>query len=92
MLCDRLIAFDHHERRVDLLALADPAGTEAAEAWLATTARRLDDIAREPPPPPPAPAPPGTLRFELREAPEAYRANIAACLHGSWRARATRSA
>jgi para-aminobenzoate synthetase len=80
MLCDRLIAFDHHERRIDLLALADAAGTGAAEAWLATTTRRLDDIVREPPPPPAAPAPPGTLRFELREAPDAYLANIAACL------------
>jgi para-aminobenzoate synthetase len=80
MLCDRLIAFDHRERRVDLLALADPAGTRAAEAWLATTAHRLDDIAREPPPPPAPPASPDMLRFELREAPKAYLANIAACL------------
>jgi para-aminobenzoate synthetase len=81
VLCDRLIAFDHDERRVYLLALADPAGVEAAVAWLASTARRLDDIASEPPPLPSSPAPPGTLRFELREGPDAYRANIAACLH-----------
>ena len=81
VLCDRLIAFDHDERRVYLLALADAAGAEAAAAWLATTARRLGEIAREPPPIPPPPAPPGTLRFELRDAPEAYLANIADCLH-----------
>src|SRR4051794_3284558 len=80
VLCDRLIAFDHRERRVYLLALADEGGAAAAAAWLATTARRLGEIAREPPPLPSPPAPPGTLRFELREAPEAYRANIAACL------------
>ena len=79
VLCDRLIAFDHGERHVYLLALADPAGTEAADAWLATTAERLREIAREPPPLPPPPAPPGTLRFEPHDSPEAYLANIAAC-------------
>ena len=81
VLCDRLIAFDHEQRHVHLLALADDAGEQAAGSWLAATARRLGEIAAEPPPlPPPPPPPPGTLRFELRESPEAYRANIAACL------------
>jgi para-aminobenzoate synthetase len=79
VLCDRLIAFDHRERHVYLLALADASGTEAADAWLATTAERLREIAREPPPLPVPPAPPGTLRFELHDSPEAYLANIAAC-------------
>jgi para-aminobenzoate synthetase len=79
VLCDRLIAFDHTERQVYLLALANASGTEAADAWLAATAERLREIAREPPPLPPPHAPPGTLRFELRDAPEAYLANIAAC-------------
>jgi para-aminobenzoate synthetase len=79
VLCDRLIAFDHAERHVYLLALADASGTEAADAWLATTAERLREIAREPPPLPLPPAPPGTLRFELHDPPEAYLANIAAC-------------
>jgi para-aminobenzoate synthetase len=79
VLCDRLIAFDHAERHVYLLALADASGTEAADAWLATTAERLREIAREPPPRPLPPAPPGTLRFELHDPPEAYLANIAAC-------------
>ena len=79
VLCDRLIAFDHGERHVYLLALADASGAEAANTWLATTTERLREIAREPPPLPPAPAPPGTLRFEPRDAPAAYLANIAAC-------------
>jgi para-aminobenzoate synthetase len=79
LLCDRLIAFDHAERHVYLLALADPSGTEAARAWLATAAERMGEIACEPPPLPPPPAPPGTLRFELHDSPEAYLANIAAC-------------
>jgi para-aminobenzoate synthetase len=79
VLCDRLIAFDHAQRHVYLLALADPSGTEAADAWLAATAERLREIAREPPPLPPPPAPPGGLRFELHDPPEAYLANIAAC-------------
>ena len=79
VLCDRLIAFDHTERHVYLLALANASGTEAADAWLAATAQRLREIARQPPPLPPSPAAPGTLRFELQDAPEAYLANIAAC-------------
>ena len=80
VLCDRLIAFDHAERHVYLLALADPSGAEAAHAWLASTGERLGEIACEPPPLPPPPAPPGTLRFELHDPPEAYLANIEACL------------
>jgi para-aminobenzoate synthetase len=80
LLCDRLIAFDDRERHVYLLALADDSGAEAAGAWLATTAGRLHEIAREPPPLPPPPAPPGTLRFQPRDPPEAYLDNIAACL------------
>jgi para-aminobenzoate synthetase len=79
LLCDRLIAFDHLERRVYLLALADASGVDAAGAWLAATAGRLREIAREPPPLPPPPAPPGTLRFEPHDPPEEYLANIADC-------------
>jgi para-aminobenzoate synthetase len=81
VLCDRLIAFDHQERHIYVLALADASGAQAAGAWLATTAARLREIAREPPPLPPPPALPGTLRFELHDPPEAYLANIAACRH-----------
>ncbi|HZC13879.1 MAG TPA: chorismate-binding protein, partial [Thermoleophilaceae bacterium] len=79
VLCDRLIAFDHLERHVYLVALADSSGAEAADSWLAATAERLREIAREPAPLPPPPAPPGTLRFEPRDPPEAYLENIAAC-------------
>ena len=46
VFCDRLIAFDHDERRVHLLALADATGAGAAEEWLAATERRLDGLAR----------------------------------------------
>jgi para-aminobenzoate synthetase len=79
LLCDRLIAFDHLERHVYLLALADASGAKAAGAWLAATAGRLREIARDPPPLPPPPAPPGTLRFEPHDSPDEYLANIAAC-------------
>ena len=78
VFCDRLIAFDHDERRVHLLALADATGAGAAEDWLATIERRLEGLAR---PAPPAPAVPGALRFAAREGRDAYLANIGACLH-----------
>jgi para-aminobenzoate synthetase len=81
VLCDRLIAFDHRERRMYMVALAAAQGVEEADAWLAATEERLRALARRPPPVPRAPAEPGTLSFALRDAPEAYLANIAACQH-----------
>jgi para-aminobenzoate synthetase len=72
VFCDRVIAFDHDERRVHLLVLVD--GTDAEE-WLADTERRLASLG-EPPPPTPA----GRLTFAAREGRAAYLANIAACL------------
>ena len=79
LLCDRLIAFDHRERRIHLLALGRRRRRRDADAWLAATEQRLRALAREPPPLPPAPAAPGALRFELHDPPEAYLDNIAAC-------------
>ena len=76
VFCDRLIAFDHDERRVHLLAL--DAGAGAAEDWLAATERRLEGLAQ---PPPPAPAVAGALTFAAREGRDAYLAHIGACLH-----------
>jgi para-aminobenzoate synthetase len=78
LFCDRLIAFDHDERRVHLLALADARGAAAAEEWLAATERRLAGLAE---PAPPAPAVAGALTFTAREGRDAYLANIDACLH-----------
>ena len=79
LLCDRVIAFDHRERRVHLLALTDADGGADADAWLAATEQRLRALAREPPPLPPPPAAPGSLRFALRDPADAYLENIAAC-------------
>jgi para-aminobenzoate synthetase len=76
VFCDRLIAFDHDERRVHLVALAETTGADGAEQWLAEVERRLEGLAA---PPPPAPA--GRLTFVAREGRNAYLANIAACLH-----------
>jgi para-aminobenzoate synthetase len=76
VLCDRLLAFDHDERRVHLLALADPAGIDAADAWLDATEHRLATLTAPPPP-----APPRGLTFTPRETRDAYLENIAACLH-----------
>jgi para-aminobenzoate synthetase len=79
LLCDRLIAFDHAEQRVHLLALADAEGAALADAWLAATERELEGLAGRPPPAlAPQPAP---LSFVAREDRDAYLANIAACKH-----------
>ena len=93
LLCDRVIAFDHRERRIHLLALAEADGAEPADAWLAATERRLRALAHEPPPLPPAPAPPGTLavrRSATRPRPISRTSPPAGAR--SSRARATRSA
>jgi para-aminobenzoate synthetase len=76
VFCDRLIAFDHDQRRVHLLALADAEGAAAAEAWLAAAARDLEGLA---PPAPLAPPAAGALTFAAREGRGAYLTNIAAC-------------
>src|SRR5215218_10353433 len=81
VFCDRLIAFDHEERTVHLVALAEAPGAAAAEAWLAATARELQALARRPPPEPQAPPAPGAMSFAAREGRDAYLANIAACKH-----------
>src|SRR5215218_730432 len=81
VFCDRLIAFDHDERRVHLVALADAAGAAAAEEWLAATEREVEAVAGRPPLEPPAPPPASALSFAAREDRDAYLANIAACQH-----------
>jgi para-aminobenzoate synthetase len=68
VFCDRVIAFDHRERMVHLVALGEPG------AWLDRTEARLRAL-REPAPPPP----PGALRFALCDAPDEYLEKIAAC-------------
>jgi para-aminobenzoate synthetase len=78
VFCDRLIAFDHDQRRVHLLALADAEGASAADAWLAAAERDLEGLA---PPAPLTPSAPGALSFTAREGRDAYLANIAACKH-----------
>jgi para-aminobenzoate synthetase len=75
LFCDRVIAFDHHERRVHLLALADRDGDEAAELWLKSTTEALRVLGVEAAPPaPPAPAP---TVFSAREERSEYLERIA---------------
>ena len=90
VFCDRLIAFDHDERRVHLLALADATGAGAAEDWLAATERRLEGLAAPAPP-----APRRARRADLRGARGARRLpgqHRAPASTRSSRARPTRSA
>jgi para-aminobenzoate synthetase len=79
LFCDRLIAFDHGEQRVHLLALADTDGAAEADAWLAATERELEALAHRPPPALPTPS--GPRSFVAREDRDTYLANIAACKH-----------
>ena len=76
LFCDRLIAFDHDQRRVHLVALADESGVAAADAWLETAERELEQL--QAPDPPPAP---GALTFVPRDNRATYLANIAAAKH-----------
>ena len=78
VFCDRLIAFDHDQRRVHLVALADESGVAAADAWLEAAERELEGLRAPAPVTPPAP---GALRFAARDGRDAYLANIAACKH-----------
>ena len=74
LFCDRVIAFDHHERRVHLLALADSDGEEAAELWLKSTTEALRVLGVEAAPAPPPPPPPSV--FTAREDRAAYLERI----------------
>ncbi len=47
LFCDRVVAFDHEERRVHLLALAADGGHDDAEHWLDATAHALRDLPGE---------------------------------------------
>ena len=75
LFCDRVIAFDHHERRVHLLALADGDGAEAAELWLRGTTEALRVLGVEAAPPAP-PAAAATV-FRSREQRSEYLERIA---------------
>jgi para-aminobenzoate synthetase len=74
VFCDRVIAFDHRERIVYLVALG-----EDADGWLAATEARLRALARRPAPLPPAPVAPGGLAFTADDSPGSYIEKIAAC-------------
>jgi para-aminobenzoate synthetase len=76
---DRLLAFDHAERRTYLVALTDAAGSAAARRWMRETRRRLADL---PPPPPAAPAGAATAEpvvFRLSRSREHYLDDIRRC-------------
>ncbi|MDP4673360.1 MAG: aminodeoxychorismate synthase component I [Solirubrobacteraceae bacterium] len=75
LFCDRVIAFDHHERRVHLLALADRDGDEVAELWLRSTTEALRVLGVEAAPPPPLEPEPSV--FTVREDRAEYLERIA---------------
>jgi para-aminobenzoate synthetase len=77
VFADRLIAFDHLERRTWLLCLTEPVGAAKAERWLEETSLRLASL---PPPPAPVSRQEGeTAKPLLRRSRERYLEDIAAC-------------
>jgi para-aminobenzoate synthetase len=76
VFADRLIAFDHLERRTWLLCLTEPDGAAEAERWLEETSQRLASLPQLPELPPPNAEPAG---FRLRRPRERYLDDIAAC-------------
>jgi para-aminobenzoate synthetase len=72
VFADRLIAFDHEERRTYLLAMGGP----EAESWIEETERRLEAL-----PPLPEPEPQGPVDLTLRRSAQRYLDDIAACKH-----------
>jgi para-aminobenzoate synthetase len=89
VFADRLIAFDHQEGHIYLLALTHPPpelhqllhpadrevdAVREAERWIEETERRLEAL-----PPLPAPEPRGPLELRSRRSAERYLDDVAAC-------------
>jgi para-aminobenzoate synthetase len=76
ILCDRLLAFDHAERCLYLVAIARRGDEAEADAWLTNTEAALGAVQ---PPPPPGPIADEPIELTLHDAPAAYLASIAEC-------------
>jgi para-aminobenzoate synthetase len=80
VFADRLIAFDHLERRTYLLCLTEPDGAEEGERWIDETSQRLASL---PPLPDPEQAGASTdgepVNFHLSRSHERYLDDIATC-------------
>jgi para-aminobenzoate synthetase len=77
---DRVIAYDHAERRTYLVALADAAGSAAARRWIRETRRRLAALPPlEPPARPGNGRPPEPVEFRLSRSRERYLDDIRRC-------------
>ena len=80
IFADRLVAFDHAERRTYVLCLTEPDDAEAGKRWIAETGRRLESL-----PPLPDPAweesdmerPP--VEFRLSRSHDRYLQDIVVC-------------
>jgi len=78
VFADRLVAFDHLDRRTYVLCVTDPDGVEEAEGWIEETSLRLASL-------PPLPDPEwgesgeNPVEFRLSRPRERYLEDIAAC-------------
>jgi para-aminobenzoate synthetase len=84
VFADRVVAFDHVERRTHALCLVDDDGIEAGERWIEETRRRLESLPSLPEPEWEA----GTdelVAFHLSRPRERYLDDIAACRKALYR-------
>jgi para-aminobenzoate synthetase len=77
VFADRMLAFDHLERRTYLLALTGPDGESEGARWIAETRRRLGALPALAAIEPPAPGTP--LDFRLARSREGYLDDIRRC-------------
>lgn len=79
LFADRLIAFDHLERRTYLVCLAERRGAEEGERWIEETGSRLASLPPLAEPPPLDAGLGAPAGFRLSRSHERYLEDIAAC-------------
>ena len=88
LFADRLVAFDHLERRTYVLCLTEPDGAEAGERWIEETSRRLESLPPLPDPGPPEGSTDGEpVEFHLSRSRARYLDDVDACRRGRGRKR-----
>jgi para-aminobenzoate synthetase len=72
VFADRVVAFDHEQRAVYLVALTTPSEAPSAHRWLHATAHRLQGLSALPPATPPTAPQAPSVTFQLHRGREEY--------------------